>query len=97
MCLAGVYGGLNSGVTDQTTSIFLESAYFNPTSIRKSARRHGLNTDASFRYERGTDPNATVYCLKLAALLVKELAGGEICGDIIDIYPNSGETVPCRA
>ncbi|MCM1020703.1 MAG: phenylalanine--tRNA ligase subunit beta [Muribaculum sp.] len=87
MCLAGVYGGLNSGVTNETTSIFLESAYFNPTSIRKSARRHGLNTDASFRYERGTDPNATVYCLKLAALLVKELAGGEICGDIVDIYP----------
>ena len=88
MCLAGVYGGLNSGVTEETTSIFLESAYFNPTSIRKSARRHGLSTDASFRYERGTDPNATVYCLKLAALLVKELAGGEICGDIVDIYPN---------
>lgn len=94
MCLAGVYGGLNSGVTDQTTSIFLESAYFNPTSIRKSARRHGLNTDASFRYERGTDPNATVYCLKLAALLVKELAGGEICGDIIDIYPNPVKPFP---
>ncbi len=87
MCIAGVFGGLDSGVTDSTTDIFLESAYFNPTSIRKTARRHGLNTDASFRYERGTDPNATVYCLKLAALLVKELAGGEICGDIIDIYP----------
>ncbi len=87
MCIAGVFGGLDSGVTEQTTDIFLESAYFNPTSIRKTARRHGLNTDASFRYERGTDPNATVYCLKLAALLVKELAGGEICGDIVDIYP----------
>lgn len=87
MCIAGVFGGLDSGVTEQTTDIFLESAYFNPTSIRKTARRHGLSTDASFRYERGTDPNATVYCLKLAALLVKELAGGEICGDIVDIYP----------
>lgn len=89
MCIAGVFGGLDSGVTDSTTDIFLESAYFNPTSIRKSARRHGLNTDASFRYERGTDPNATVYCLKLAALLIKELAGGQICGDIIDIYPEA--------
>ncbi len=87
MCLAGVFGGLDSGVTETTTDIFLESAYFNPTSIRKSARRHGLNTDASFRYERGTDPNATLYCLKVAALLVKELAGGEICGQPVDIYP----------
>lgn len=87
MCIAGVFGGLNSGVTESTTSIFLESAYFNPTSIRKTARRHGLNTDASFRYERGTDPNATMYCLKLAAKLVKELAGGEICGEPVDIYP----------
>ncbi len=94
MCLAGVYGGLNSGVTEETTSIFIESAYFNPTSIRKSARRHGLNTDASFRYERGTDPNATVYCLKLAALLVKELAGGEICGDVVDIYPEPVKPFP---
>lgn len=87
MCIAGVFGGLDSGVTESTTSIFLESAYFNPTSIRKTARRHGLSTDASFRYERGTDPNATLYCLKLAALMVKELAGGEICGDVVDIYP----------
>ncbi|TFU93732.1 phenylalanine--tRNA ligase subunit beta [Barnesiella sp. WM24] len=87
MCIAGVFGGLDSGVTESTTSIFLESAYFNPTSIRKTARRHGLSTDASFRYERGTDPNATMYCLKLAAILVKELAGGEICGEPIDIYP----------
>lgn len=88
MCIAGVFGGLDSGVTEQTTDIFLESAYFNPTSIRKTARRQGLQTDASFRYERGTDPNITVYALKLAALLIKELAGGEICGDIIDIYPS---------
>lgn len=87
MCLAGVFGGLDSGVTDSTTSIFLESACFNPTWVRKSARRHGLSTDSSFRFERGVDPNGTVYALKLAALLVKELAGGEICGDIVDIYP----------
>ena len=87
MCMAGVFGGLDSGVTEQTTSIFLESAYFNPTSVRKTARRHGLNTDSSFRFERGTDPNATVYVLKLAALMVKKLAGGEICGEEIDLYP----------
>lgn len=87
MCIAGVFGGLDSGVTDATTDIFLESAYFNPTSVRKTARRHGLNTDASFRYERGTDPNATLWAVKLAALLVKELAGGEICGEPVDIYP----------
>ena len=85
MCIGGVFGGLDSGVTEQTKSIFLESAYFHPTWIRKSARRFGLNTDASFRFERGIDPNGTVYNLKLAALLVKELAGGEICGDIIDV------------
>lgn len=91
MCIAGVFGGLDSGVTEQTTDIFLESAYFNPTSIRKTARRHGLNTDASFRYERGTDPNQTLYAIKLAAVLIKELAGGEICGDIIDIYPQPVE------
>ena len=89
MCLAGVFGGLKSGVTETTTDIFLESAYFNPTWIRKSARRHGLNTDASFRFERGIDPNTTVYVLKRAAMLVKELAGGEITGDITDIYPET--------
>lgn len=94
MCIGGVFGGLDSGVTEHTTSIFIESAYFNPTSIRKTARRHGLNTDASFRYERGTDPNDTVYCLKLAALLVKELAGGEICGPVVDIYPNQVKPFP---
>ena len=88
MCIAGVFGGLNSGVTESTTSIFLESAYFNPTSIRRTARRHGLNTDASFRYERGTDPNICLYAIKLAALLVKDLAGGEICGEPVDFYPN---------
>ena len=85
MCIAGVFGGLDSGVTESTTDIFLESAYFHPTWIRKSARRFGLNTDASFRFERGIDPNATVDNLKAAALMIKELAGGEICGEIVDI------------
>lgn len=85
MCIGGVFGGLDSGVTDATTDVFLESAYFHPTWVRKSARRFGLNTDASFRFERGIDPNDTVYNLKLAAILIKELAGGEICGDIIDV------------
>ena len=94
MCIAGVFGGLESGVTEDTTSIFLESAYFNPTSIRKTARRHGLNTDASFRFERGIDPNDTIYVLKLAALMVKEIAGGEICGEIVDLYPNAIKPFP---
>ena len=87
MCIAGVFGGLDSGVTEQTTDIFLESACFHPTWVRKTARRHGLNTDASFRFERGVDPNNVIYALKAAALLVKELAGGEICGEISDFYP----------
>lgn len=87
MCIAGVFGGLDSGVTEDTTDIFIESAYFNPTSVRKTARRHGLNTDASFRYERGCDPNITMYALKLAALMVQELAGGKVCGEPVDIYP----------
>ena len=85
MCIGGVFGGLDSGVSDTTTDIFLESAYFHPTWIRKSARRFGLNTDASFRFERGIDPNTTVFNLKVAAMLIKEVAGGEICGDIVDI------------
>ena len=85
MCIGGVFGGLDSGVTESTTDIFLESAYFHPTWIRKSARRFGLNTDASFRFERGIDPNATVDNLKVAAMLIKEVAGGEICGDVVDI------------
>ncbi len=88
MCIAGVFGGLDSGVTESTTSVFLESAYFNPTSVRKTARRHGLNTDSSFRFERGVDPNNTTYVLHLAALMVKELAGGTITGPEIDIYPS---------
>ena len=88
MCIGGVFGGLDSGVTEATTDIFLESACFNPTGIRKTARRHGLHTDASFRFERGCDPNNTVYVLKRAALLIKEIAGGTITGEIKDIYPN---------
>ena len=88
MCLAGVFGGLDSGTTEETKNVFIESAYFNPTSIRKSARRHGLNTDASFRFERGIDPNITIYALKQAALLVKELAGGTVSMDIVDVYPS---------
>ncbi len=87
MCLAGVFGGLESGVSDSTVNIFLESAYFNPVWVRKSAKRFGLNTDASFRFERGIDPNIQIYALKRAALLYKELAGGEIVGPIIDNYP----------
>lgn len=91
MCIAGVFGGLDSGVTMQTKDVFIESAYFNPTRVRRTARRHGLSTDASFRYERGTDPNITVYAAKLAACLIKELAGGEICGGIDDVYPSPVE------
>jgi len=87
MCLAGIFGGADSGVNSSTTSIFLESAYFNPVCIRKSAKRHALNTDASFRYERGTDPNIAVYALKRAALLLQEVAGGKVSSSIIDVYP----------
>lgn len=86
LCLAGIFGGLGSGVTSETTSIFLESAYFNPISIRKSAKRHGLNTDASFRFERGIDIENVEYSLKRAALLIKEIAGGEITSEVIDLY-----------
>lgn len=88
MCIAGVFGGLESGTTESTTDVFLESAYFNPTWVRKTARRHGLSTDSSFRFERGIDPNITIYALKEAAMLVKELAGGEIASEIKDNYPN---------
>lgn len=87
MCIAGVFGGQKSGVTMETKNIFIESAYFNPVSIRKTSKRHGLKTDASFRYERGCDPNITLWAIRRAAHLIKELAGGEICGDILDIYP----------
>lgn len=88
MCIGGVFGGQDSGVTEQTRNIFLESAYFNPVSIRKTARRHGLNTDASFRFERGCDPANTIYILKRCALLIQEVAGGEISSEIVDVYPN---------
>lgn len=91
MCIAGVFGGIYSGVTENTTAVFLESAYFNPVSIRKTAKRHGLNTDASFRFERGIDINLTEYALMRAALLIKEIAGGEISSDIVDLYPNKKE------
>ena len=91
MCIGGVYGGLDSGVSDTTVNIFLESAYFNPVSIRRSAKRHGLSTDASFRFERGIDPNIQVYALKRAALLFKELAGGKISSEITDLNPTPAE------
>lgn len=88
LCIAGVFGGIDSGVSEKTTSIFLESAYFNPLNIRKTAKRHSLNTDASFRFERGIDPNITEYALMRAALMIKEVAGGEITSEVVDIYPN---------
>jgi phenylalanyl-tRNA synthetase beta chain len=94
LCIAGVFGGKGSGVTETTNSIFLESAYFNPISVRKSAKRHALNTDASFRFERGIDANITEFALKRAALLIKEIAGGEITSDIVDIYPKKIEDFP---
>ncbi|WP_136666572.1 phenylalanine--tRNA ligase subunit beta [Flavobacterium sp. H122] len=91
LCIAGVMGGKNSGVTERTTSIFLESAYFNPVSIRKTAKRHGINSDASFRFERGIDPTIAEYALKRAAILIREVAGGEITSDIVDVYPKKAE------
>ncbi|MDX1542672.1 MAG: phenylalanine--tRNA ligase subunit beta [Christiangramia sp.] len=86
LCIAGVFGGISSGVTESTTQVFLESAYFNPVSVRKTAKRHGLSTDASFRFERGIDPNSVEYALKRAALLIKEISGAEITSDIDDLY-----------
>ena len=91
LCIAGVFGGKKSGVSESTNSIFLESAYFNPVSVRKSAKRHQLNTDASFRFERGIDPTITEYALKRAALLIQEVAGGEITSDLINVYPKKIE------
>lgn len=91
MCFAGVFGGKNSGVTETTSSIFLESAYFNPVTIRKTAKRHTLSTDASFRFERGIDPTITEYALKRASILILEVAGGEITSDVVDIYPKKLE------
>lgn len=94
LCIGGVFGGIDSGVKDTTKNIFLESAWFDPVFIRKTARRHGLNTDASFRFERGTDPNGTIYALKRAALLMKEIGGGTISSEIVDIYPDPAEGFP---
>lgn len=91
MCIAGVFGGVHSGVTNKTTSIFLESAYFNPVFVRKTAKRLGLNTDASFRFERGIDPNITMVALKRAAMLIKELTGGEISSEVSDTNPTQVE------
>src|SRR5690606_23262408 len=91
LCIAGVFGGMDSGVTESTTNIFLESAYFNPVSVRKTAKRHGLSTDASFRFERGVDPNIPDYALRHAAILMLQIAGGQITSDLIDIYPKKIE------
>ncbi|SEE55175.1 phenylalanyl-tRNA synthetase beta subunit [Tenacibaculum sp. MAR_2010_89] len=91
LCIGGVFGGIKSGVTEHTTSIFLESAYFNPVSIRKTAKRHALNTDASFRFERGIDINMTEYALKRAALLIEKYAGGKLSSDVLDFYPEKLE------
>ena len=91
LCIAGVFGGKTSGVSEETTTIFLESAYFNPVAVRKTAKRHTLSTDASFRFERGVDPSITEYALKRAALLIQEVAGGAITSDIIDVYPKKIE------
>lgn len=91
LCIAGVFGGLHSGVSDITSTVFLESAYFDPVSVRKTAKRHSLNTDASFRFERGIDPNMTKYALKRAALLITEIAGGKFTSDVLDFYPNKIE------
>ncbi|SNS65429.1 phenylalanyl-tRNA synthetase beta subunit [Belliella buryatensis] len=88
LCIAGIFGGKGSGVSEETTSIFLESAYFSPDVIRKGSQFHGLKTDASFRFERGTDPNMPIYALKRAAILIKELAEGEISSEVIDLYPS---------
>jgi phenylalanyl-tRNA synthetase beta chain len=87
MCIAGVFGGIKSGVTGETRNVFLESAYFNPVAIRKTSKRHGLKTDASFRFERGADPEMTVWALKRAAMLIREIAGGSISSDVADVYP----------
>jgi len=94
MCIAGVFGGIDSGVTEQTTDVFLESACFHPGWIRRTARRFGLNTDASFRFERGLDPNQTVYVLKRAAILIQAIAGGTTTGEIQDIYPDEVKPFP---
>lgn len=91
LCMAGVFGGLDSGISDSTTSIFLESAYFDSVSVRKTAKRHGLNTDASFRFERGIDPAVTEYALKRVAILIEEISGGKVTSDLEDLYPKKLE------
>jgi phenylalanyl-tRNA synthetase beta chain len=91
MCIAGVFGGIKSAVTEKTTDLFLESACFDPVYIRKSARHHQLNTDASFRFERGSDPNLTVWALKRAAILIREIAGGSVTSEVVDVYPEPVE------
>ena len=91
ICIAGVFGGIRSGITEKTKNVFIESAYFNPAAIRKTSKHHGLKTDASFRFERGVDPNETLYALKRAAMLMKEIAGGKISSEIIDVYPKKIE------
>jgi phenylalanyl-tRNA synthetase beta chain len=93
MCIGGVFGGIKSGVTEKTKNIFLESAYFDPVHIRKTSKHHDLQTDASFRFERGVDPNNTLYSLKRAAILIKEIAGGKISSEIKDVYPNPVEKI----
>ncbi len=96
MCIGGVFGGVHSGVSENTTSIFLESAYFDASYIRKSAMVHQLKTDASFRFERGTDPNNTLYALKRAALLLKQVAGGKVSSEVVDLYPNPVKPWPVK-
>jgi phenylalanyl-tRNA synthetase beta chain len=91
MCIAGVFGGIKSGISNTTRNIFLESAYFNPVSIRKTSKRHGLQTDASFRFERGADPEITIWALKRAAMLIRELTRGQITSEIVDVYPKKIE------
>lgn len=91
LCIAGVFGGLNSGVKENTTSVFLESACFSPVSVRKSSKRHALKTDASFRFERGADIHSTLYALQLAALMITEMAGGNVASDVTDIYPSPSQ------
>jgi phenylalanyl-tRNA synthetase beta chain len=91
MVIAGVFGGIDSGISETTTDIFIESAYFDPVTVRKAAKRHALNTDSSFRFERGIDPELTVYALKRAVVMIKEYAGGEIVTDLIDVHPKKIE------
>ena len=96
MCIAGVFGGIHSGVNAKTRNIFLESAYFDPVYVRRTSKRHGLNTDASFRFERGADPEMTLLALKRAAIMIREIAGGKISSDIVDEYPNRIEPFSVR-